>query len=168
MIYKFRLSSPESDNFLLEMEVDGSNTFSDFHTRLQNCIGYESSQLASFFLPAQNGGKENEVSLLDSGSYRNFYHVMDKTFLFNIIDVHQYNLIYTYDFINDRSLNIELTGIVMEKNLQEPVVTLRRGVAPDQVYKESTLLPESVNRHDDELFMDFGILNDYTELYGEM
>ncbi len=168
MIYKFRITSPESEDFHLGMELDGRHTFFDFHAYIQNSIGYESHQLASFFVPGQYGQKEKEVSMIDTGSNGGIYLVMHKTYLNKVIGLHQPQLIYTFDFINDRSLKIELTGIVMERNLKEPTVTLNRGVAPVQVLEETSFVPESVKNHDDEVFMDFGILNDYTELYGEM
>lgn len=168
MIYHFKITSPESENFHLEMELDARHTFFDLHAYIQNSLGYESFQLASFFIPGKYGQKEKEVSLLGTGSNESIYLVMHKTYLNKVIGLHQPQLIYTFDFINDRSLKIELTGIVMERNLKEPTVTLNGGVAPVQVLEEASLVSESVKNHDDEVFMDFGILNDYTELYGEM
>ena len=56
----------------------------------------------------------------------------------------------------------------MEKNLKEPYVTLKQGDAPVQVLGEYPEVQEAPILQEEEVLMDFGILNDYTELYGEM
>ncbi len=168
MIYQFRITSPESRNFHLETEMDGEHTFYDLHVLIQKSTGYESFQLASFFLPDQHSKNKKEISLLDTGLNGGIYYVMQKTLLYSMLTLKQQQFFYTYDFINDRSLNIELTGIVMERNLKEPLVTLKKGDAPVQVYEEDSFVPDSAKLHEEEVLMDFGILDDYTELYGEM
>ncbi|MCD6353940.1 MAG: hypothetical protein J7L95_00170, partial [Prolixibacteraceae bacterium] len=78
-------------------------------------------------------------------------------------------LIYTFDFLNDRSFFIELTGIIMEKNLNEPLVILKKGDAPVQVLGEViSNQEEPAVFHEEEVYMDFGELDDYTEIFGEM
>jgi predicted aspartyl protease len=168
MVYHFRITSPESRNFHLEVEMDGEHNFFDFHNLIQKSIGYESHQLASFFLYDQHGKKSKEISLLDTGFNGGAYLIMQKTNLATELGLNTQSLYYTYDFISDRSLNIELTGIFMERNLKEPTVILKRGDAPVQVYEEDSYVPDSANFHEEEVLMDFGILDDYTELYGEM
>lgn len=56
----------------------------------------------------------------------------------------------------------------MERNLMEPFVTLKLGDAPVQVLGEEILIDEQEDLMQEEVFMDFGELDDYTELYGEM
>jgi hypothetical protein len=168
MVYHFRITSPESRNFHLEVELDGEHTFFDFHTIIQKSIGFESYQLASFFIPDQNGRKKREISLLNTGFYGGAYLIMQRTYLTDVLELKPQQLFYTYDFISDRSLNIELTGIVMERNLNEPVVLLKQGDAPVQVYEEDSYIPESAKFQEEEVLMDFGIVDDYNELYGEM
>jgi hypothetical protein len=168
MIYQFKITSPESRDFLLEMETDSTHTFFDFHRNIQAIAEFEPYQLASFFIPDINGKKQLEVSLLDLGLNEGAYLIMQKTHLANWLKSPEQQLIYTYDLINDRSLNIELTDIVMERNLIDPVVTLKKGNAPVQFFGEDQFEPESVKIQEEEILMDFGILDDYTELYGEM
>ena len=168
MIYQFRITSPESRNFLLEIKTDSTHTFYDFHRSIQAITEFEPYQLASFFIPDQHGKKQHEVSLLDLGMNAGAYFIMQKTHLSELIKKPDQQLIYTYDLINDRSLNIELTEIVMENNLREPVVTLKKGDAPVQFFGEDHYEPDAVKIQEEEILMDFGILEDYTELYGEM
>ena len=168
MIYHFRITSPETRNFHLEVELDREHTFFDLHTLIQKSIGFDSHQLASFFIPDQHGRKQKEISLLDTGFYGGAYLIMQRTSLADVFELSPQQLLYTYDFLSDRSLNIELTGIVMERNLNEPMVMLKQGDAPVQVYEADSYIPEAAKFQEEEVLMDFGILDDYTELYGEM
>jgi hypothetical protein len=56
----------------------------------------------------------------------------------------------------------------MEKNLREPLITLKQGEAPVQVLGDEPPVQDSAKLQEEEVLMDFGILEDYTELYGEM
>ena len=67
---------------------------------------------------------------------------MQKTRLKDLLHTLGQQLIYTFDFLNDRSFFIELTGIIMEKNLNEPFVTLKQGDAPVQVLGEESIEQE--------------------------
>ena len=167
MIYHFKITSPEMKNFLLEVEADAGHSFFELHTTIQKTIDFESYQLASFFIPDQNGRKQKEISTLDLGLNGGAYFIMQKTKLSDLIEPKTQQLIYTFDFFNDRLLDIELTGIIMEKSLKEPFVTLLQGDTPRQVFGDE---PNTVTTelHEEEILMDFGILDDYTELYGEM
>jgi len=133
MIYHFKITSPESKNFHLEVEANGEHTFHALHTMIQKSLGFESHQLASFFLYEKGGRKEKEISMLDLGLNGGIYFIMQKTKLSDLIQSTAQQLIYTFDFINDRSMYIELTGIVMERSLKEPFVTMKQGDPPVQV-----------------------------------
>jgi hypothetical protein len=168
MIYYFKITSQESKNFHLEMELDEKQTFFDFHSAIQKCLGFESHQLASFFISDGTWRKHKEISLLDLGLNGGVYLTMQKTRLSDLIKTEGQNLIYTFDFFNDRSLYIELTGIIMEKNLKEPTVTLKQGDAPVQVFGDEPENKEATKLQEEEVFMDFGVVDDYNELFGEM
>lgn len=168
MIFHFQVLSQESKNFRLEVELNDSNTFFDFHSIIQKSLGYESHQLASFFISNNRWIKLKEISMLDLGINGAAYYIMQKTKLQNLIKSKGQTLIYTYDFLNDRSLLIELTEIIMEKNLSEPLVTLKLGDTPMQVLGEDVITLESTELIEEEVLMDFGELEDYTEIFGEM
>ena len=168
MIYHFKITSQESKNFHLEMELDEKNTFFDFHSGIQKNLDFESHQLASFFISDGTGRKHKEISLLDLGLNGGAYLTMQKTKLADLLKSENQQLIYTFDFFNDRSLYIELTGIIMERNLKEPTVTLKQGDAPVQVFGEEPETPEAAKLQEEEVFMNFGIVDDYNELFGEM
>ncbi len=170
MIFHFQILSPEQKDFRLEVELSKRHTFFDFHSIIQKSLGYESHQLASFFVSDQRGLKEKEISLLDLGMNGAAYYIMQKTNLSDLVVSIGQKLIYTFDFLNDRSLLIELTDIIMEKNLSEPMVTLKLGETPQQVLGEDVDLidHESLDHQEEKAYMLFGDLEDYTEIFGEM
>ena len=167
MIYHFQISSQESQNFSLEVKLDGKHSFFDFHSIIQKSLGYESHQLASFFISDKKWMKLKEISMLDLGINGAAFYIMQKTNLDELITNLDQKLIYTFDFLNDRSFFIELTGIIMEQNLNEPFVTLKRGETPVQVLGEE-IENETMVLVEEEILLDFGELEDYTEIYGEM
>lgn len=169
MVYKFKIITQESPQFCLEVALDQDHTFFDLHSIIQKSVGFESHQLASFFVPDRRGKKLVEISMLDMGVNGGAFFIMQKTTLGDILNQCGQQLIYTFDLLNDRSFLIELTEIVMETNLHEPTVTKKKGEAPEQVLGGTTALQEQLNSmQNDEVYMDFGELEDYTEIFGEM
>jgi len=167
MIFKFQIVSQESQNFLLEVALDEKHSFFDFHSIIQKSVGFESHQLASFFVSDKRWKKLVEISMLDLGINGAAFFIMQKTKLNDLLEEEGQKLIYTFDFLNDRSFLIELTGIIMEKNLNEPLVTLKLGDTPVQVLGEEVSVDEQTELQE-EVYMDFGELDDYTEIFGEM
>lgn len=168
MIFQFQINSQESQNFRLEVTLDAKHSFFDFHTIIQKSVGFESHQLASFFVSDNRWKKLVEISMLDLGINGAAYFIMQKTKLSDLLHSEGQQLIYTFDFLNDRSFLIELTGIIMEKNLNEPFITLKQGEAPVQVLGEEVTQQEQLDLQQEEVYMDFGELDDYTEIFGEM
>jgi hypothetical protein len=168
MIYHFKIYSQELDNFLLEVSLDGNHTFFNFHTFIQNSLNYESHQLASFFVSDAKWKKLKEISQIDMGLNGGAFLIMRRTKIKELLHSSNQKLIYTFDFINDRSFYIELTGIIMAQNLNEPLVTLKRGNTPVQILGEESYDQETAVLQEEEVFMDFGELNDYNEIFGEM
>ena len=152
----------------MEVETSDKQSFFELHELIQKSLGFESHQLASFFISDITWRKQKEISMLDLGLNGGAYYAMQKTKLSDLIKSKDQKLIYTFDFFNDRSFYLELTGIVMGKNLNEPLVTLKEGDAPVQIFGEDIVEGETANLQEEEVFMDFGEVDDYTELYGEM
>lgn len=168
MVFNFKIYSQESKDFNLEIKIDENNSFFEFHKAIQKILGYESHQLASFFVSDVTWRKQKEISMLDMGLNGVAYFIMQKTKLADLINSKAQKLIYTFDFLNDRSFFIELTGIIMEENLNEPLVTLKQGFAPVQLLDDDIIDNEPVLLLEEEVLMDFGELDDYNEIFGEM
>ncbi|MFV0266199.1 MAG: IS1096 element passenger TnpR family protein [Draconibacterium sp.] len=152
----------------MEVTLDAKHSFFDFHTIIQKSVGFESHQLASFFVSENRWKKLVEISMLDLGINGAAFFIMQKTKLSDLLHTERQQLIYTFDFLNDRSFLIELTGIIMGKNLNEPFITLKQGEAPVQVLGEEVAHHEQLDLMQEEVYMDFGELDDYTEIFGEM
>ncbi len=135
MIFKFRLLSDEVKDFVRDIEIRSDQTFYDFHRFIQDDLGYDSSQIASFFLTNNIWEKEKEFTLFDmTDDEKNTTIPMDKVFLKNYIIDHKQRLIYVFDFFNERSFFIELIDIQNEiKYSDYPAVTFSKGNPPQQI-----------------------------------
>ena len=167
MIFCFTIRTQESPEFLMEIQLDGKHTFHNFHQIIQLNCDYQSHQLASFFLLDKKHNKKVEISLLDTGVSSSAFYSMHKTRIIDFLVEKGQKLVYTFDFIDDRSLFIELTDIIMEKNLNEPYVALFRGDAPVQVLEDypQRAVHSSV---EEKAYQDYGVLDDYAQIFGEM
>jgi hypothetical protein len=135
MVYKFRLLSDEVKDFVRDIEIRSDQTFFDFHRIIQDDLGYDNSQIASFFLTNSLWEKEKEFTLFDMSDGENKSLVpMDKAFLKNYILDPKQRLIYVFDFFNERTFFIELTDTQKEiKYSDYPAVTFSKGNPPQQI-----------------------------------
>lgn len=168
MIYIFKITTNENPDFLRLIEIDPEDTFSSFHTIIQQSSKFDSDQLASFFIADEGWAKRIEVTLLNMGSNGIPHYTMAKTKIKDLIKTKGQKLLYVYDFLNDRSFYVELTGISMERNLNEPQVAYKQGKAPNQILTEDVELLDAPDIRFFESYHDYGDLDDYTEIFGEM
>ena len=109
MILLFRIISDEDQEFYRDLVIDGSDTFLDFHHVLQENLGFDPTQLASFFICNENWEKQNEITLIDmmqepgAKTLTMENVVMEKYF----DDVNQ-RMIYVFDFFSERAFFMEL------------------------------------------------------------
>ncbi|HBL73924.1 MAG: hypothetical protein A2W90_12010 [Bacteroidetes bacterium GWF2_42_66] len=167
MIYIFKITTNEYPGFIRLIEIDQENTFSIFHSVIQQSLDFDSDQLASFFIADESWAKRIEVTLIDMGSNGIPHYTMKKTKIKDLIKTKGQKLLYTFDFLNDRSFYIELTEISMERILNEPQVAYQLGKAPKQILTEDVELIDAPDRFFDS-YHDYGDLDDYTEIFGEM
>ena len=167
MEYQFKLTSTERDNFALLLNIDGKHTFADFHRCIQKACHYSPDQLASFFLAGKNWGKQIEITSLDTGTTEFSKHIMGKTPIKDLMNNVQQCLLYVFDLFLDRSFYVELTQINMGKNLLEPSVTALNGDAPAQTLEEDIQENGYEVLYQEDKY-DYGDLDDYTEIFGEM
>lgn len=168
MVYKFNITAIEKADFSLQIGLNGTNTFADFHNCIQKACNYKPDQLASFFLAGKKYGKQIEITSLDFGINNQSKYVMSKTHIEDLLKSIQQRLLYVFDFFNDRSFYIELTQISMGKNLLEPSVTSINGDAPVQILEEEESQEQGYKVLYQEDKYDYGDLDDYTEIFGEI
>ena len=135
MIYLFRIISDEDQDFCRDLVIDGSDTFLDFHHTLQENLGYDPSQLASFFITNEVWEKQQEITLIDMMQDPNLpVVIMDQVTLDEQITEVSQRMIYLFDFFSDRAFFIEL----LEKSDQTsskdtPFIGYAKGEAPPQL-----------------------------------
>ena len=137
MIYTFQIYSEESKDFFREIEIDGEQTFFDFHKIIQESTSYDSSQMASFYIIDYEGMRSKEISLLemntDDDDDLNVV-VMDVTMIREFITKENPSFIYVFDFFSDRYFQINLVDIKdQKKNTKHPICIANRGEAPTQI-----------------------------------
>jgi len=171
MVFKLKVISDKVENFALHIDADAKNTFFELHEAIQDDCKYDPSELATFFLADEEWDKGLEIPMFKNNSPKqNSVPTMKNSTLGDYLKEKEDKLIYVFDVINQKSLYIELNEIVMEKKLNTPIVTYNRGLAPVQ---------SSSNRYDTDLlaiedaelqniFTDFGELEDLNMIYGEM
>ncbi len=133
MIFNFRIVSDEVDNFRREIQIDADMTFLDLKNIICESVGYDKNQMCSFFLCDNNWEKEREITLEDMGSDSDQdVYLMDESVLSDFIEDEGQRLIYTFDYMTDRSFYIEMKEMITGKSLKDPLCTLSRGTAPVQ------------------------------------
>jgi len=109
MIFLFRIISDENPDFFRDLVAGDSDTFLDFHNSLQKELGYDPSQLASFFITNENWEKEREITLIDMMQEPGIECLtMDQVTLGEYLKELNQRMIYVFDFFSDRAFFIEL------------------------------------------------------------
>ena len=135
MIYKFRILSSENVDFLRDIEINPEQTFLDFHNAIQQSVGYDNSQLASFFLTNEKWEKEREITLMEMEQDDDYSKiVMDVSPISEFIKNENQKLLYVFDFFAERAFFIKLIEIKdASTNIKYPVCTNIVGNAPSQL-----------------------------------
>lgn len=134
MVFNFRLVSDEVDNFKREIKIDAEATFLDLRNAICECCNYDKSEMSSFFLCDEDWEKEKEITLEDMGTDTDEdAYIMDECVLSDYIDDEGQKLIYTFDYLNDRSFFLEMKEMITGRDLHDPVCTLSQGQAPQQI-----------------------------------
>ena len=150
MIYLFRIISDENPVFFRDLVADASNTFLDFHQILQKELGYDPTQLASFFITNHQWEKQQEITLIDmmpDPGVSTF--TMDQVTLGEHLFELNQRMIYVYDFFSNRAFFIELIETADETSSRNtPFIANSKGDPPAQLALDRLLDEEE----DDKLF----------------
>lgn len=139
MVYVFKINSDEKEDFLLEVKIKSDQTFLKLHNLIQDCVGYDASQIASFYTTSFDGLREKEVALFEMSSEEEELDVMvmDVTMIKELLDEDTKEFIYVYDFFSDRYFNVELVATEEEDASKTyPLCSLVEGNAPKQILME--------------------------------
>ena len=149
MIYLFRIISDEDQEFCRDLVIEGSDTFLDFHHTLQENLGYDPSQLASFFITNEVWEKQQEITLIDMMQDPDLpVVIMDQVTLDEQITEVSQRMIYLFDFFSDRAFFIELLETSDQTSSKDtPFIGYAKGEAPPQLSLD-LLMDDSVSAPD--------------------
>jgi hypothetical protein len=156
MIFLFRILSDEDPDFFRDLVAEGSDTFEDFHNTLQQDLGYDPTQLASFFITNKHWEKQQEITLIDMMQEPGLVsQTMEQVTLGELISELNQRMIYLFDFFSDRAFFIELIEMTDEVSPREtPFIGHRQGDPPPQLALDDLLMneppePEEIDPLDD-------------------
>lgn len=113
MDYRFEISTPDSTDFRCEIAVNGEQTFQQFHDKIVETLGYDGSQMASFFTLDKLGNRVKEIALMEMSTEDeddNNTLVMDVTTIREIVNASCIELEYVYDFFSNKYFKVEYAG----------------------------------------------------------
>lgn len=143
-IYKFRILLEDNDQFFREIDVRANHTFEDFHNVLVTSVGFDGSEMASFYICDSKWKKQQEICLCEmeiseeSDIDDDFEEIekkptipmvtMCKTRLKDIINDPHQRIIYVYDFLKMYTFYIELYKIrEAESGKEYPLIVKSTG-----------------------------------------
>ena len=131
MVFKFKLVSDEATGFSREIEIDPDATFLDLRNAILDSVGYNKDNLSSFFICDDHWQKEQEITLEDMGtaSDQDLY-LMKDTPVSELIEEEGQRLIFTFDYLTERSFFMELQEIITGRHIMTPACVKKTGNPP--------------------------------------
>lgn len=138
IVFKYRMLSDESDNFVRDFEVYPDMTLAEFSQFLLKALGYDDCMVSIFKSDAEWRPVE-EFSEIDLGDdIPGAPRCMDKVVLMEVNNAFHDRLIYTFDMMNNRSFYLELLDMQRPQDgLEYPRVAFEHAPAPDQYDPEA-------------------------------
>lgn len=134
MIYKFRVVSDEVELFARNIEINAESTFLQLHEAIQASVKFDSTQLASFYIGDKDWTRGQQITLLDMSDADDDTLLMSDVMLTDHIKKVNDNLVYVFDFFNDRAFYVTLAEIKkVDPKAHYPQSIGAIGEAPKQV-----------------------------------
>ncbi|MBK5285671.1 MAG: hypothetical protein JJE25_09735 [Bacteroidia bacterium] len=133
-VYKFRVTFEDFEEVSRDLEIKSIQSFEDLHKAILTSVGFDSKELASFYMSDDNWKKGKEISLVDMSEGDKKIAVMKDSRLKDFIaDPHQ-KIYYVYDFLAMWSFHVELIKIIVneETGASYPRCVRTVGEAPKQ------------------------------------
>lgn len=162
MIFKFRMLSDESDDFVRDYEVPYDMNLADFHAYVRDSIGYSPAEMASIFVSDAQWSKLREFTSVDMGLEEdteddNLPLPMERVGLGQIVREKFERLIYVFDIFAERQFFIELIeSKFAEEGAEYPRMTAAAGEPPLQYDAVSGAAPADERSIFDEAMDEFG------------
>ena len=159
-VYRFRIAFEDHDDVFREIDIQGKQTYEDFHRAIQEAIGFDNSKDASFFMSDDYWRKGQEVALnprkveedddddYPSSKKKKEIHDAKKAKVVAYIDDPHQKMIYVFDPEVKWTIMVELMKIVPDDpKAKYPKTTKSVGAAPKQ-YKQ-VIVPPPVDDEDE-------------------
>ena len=164
MDYRFEISKPVSNDLRCEFAIKGEETFQQFHDKIVETLGFDGSQMASFFTLDKMGNRGKEIALMEMSSDdeddENNTLVMDVTTIREVVNASCIELEYVYDFFANKYLKVEYAGEYIGDSADVlPLCVYCDGVLPQQTEydaNEDWAFDPDENEYDDSFMEEFG------------
>lgn len=134
MVYKFKLVSDEVSNFSREIEIDANSSFLQLRNAILVSVDYTKDDIDSFFLCDDEWQRQEEITLEDMGSSSDQdIWIMEDTPLNELIEEEGQKLVFVFNYLTERSFFMEMKEAIPGRTLRDPICTVKRGKAPEQV-----------------------------------
>lgn len=139
-VYKFKVWFEEYEDVIRVIEIKSTQTFLDLHNAIQDAVGFDKSQLASFYLSDDQWKKGLEITLEQMGDEDDDEApllIMKQTRLCDVINDPHQKFVYVFDFLEMWTFCVELTGINIKEDAKTkyPVCIKSTGMSPKQYDK---------------------------------
>jgi hypothetical protein len=115
------------------IKIDSDATFKELHDAILDSVGYTKDQITSFFICEDDWEKHTEVTLMDMGSDSDEdIWLMDSTPLSELVEDEGQRLMFTFDYLTDRSFFMELREIEFGEDLESAECVKSVGEPPVQ------------------------------------
>ena len=155
MVYRFRVTYEDHEDVYRDIEIKSSQSFLEFHSAIQQAIGFDNSKSATFYTSDDYWRKEDEISVENTSDdkakkakVKKEEPKKKKTIADHIDNPHQ-RFVYVFDPEKEWTFLIELLKIVPGDNTAPyPQCIKSSGIAPKQ-YKPTTPPPPPAEEDDD-------------------
>lgn len=140
MDYRFEISLPNSSDFRCEIAINGEQTFQQFHDKIVDVLGYDGSQMASFFTLDKLGNRVKEIALMEMSTDDEDGNalVMDVTTIREVVNASCIELEYVYDFFGNKYFKVEYAGEYVGDSADVlPLCVYCEGAIPEQIAYEA-------------------------------
>lgn len=173
MILKYKIFTPEEDDFLLEIEIDENSTFLDLHYAITKACNYNQKEITSFYL--SDDGWDFGVEILRTRFDNELQPetlIMEETKLNHFSPVVGQRYLFVFDEILQRGFFIEISNIKNPKKSESYPKIIVSGKAPAQYTKieDDNAKHSKTKGHgniNDDFDMDFDDLEDFDEFDDE-
>ncbi len=139
MVYRFKIWFEHMDDIIRWIDIKPSQTFFDFHEAIQDAIGFDKKELASFYVSDSKWKRLFEIMLEDmtDGNEQDEdalpVVLMKSAHLRDYVNDPHQRFVYVTDYLANWTLNVELLSIEeSSSSMSYPCVFRSEGKAPRQ------------------------------------